>query len=73
MKQDPTTPLYLVNKDAREDLGYSKGPAQPQHKWADEVMLSKKKRSPTESPLKIWWLDQQRLKSEEKKKEMAKD
>ena len=61
-------PLYVVNKDsAQEDLGYYpkiSNEKRPSPQWADKVLADSRKRAGSESPLKIWWLKQERAKPE---------
>ncbi len=54
-------------KDARSDIGYSKpekveSHTRPSLDWAPNV-LKKDTRSPKESPLKEWWLEQEAKKA----------
>lgn len=55
-------------KDARSDIGYAKpekvDPSQkrPSLDWAPNI-LKKDNRSPRESPLKEWWLEQEAKKA----------
>ncbi len=46
--------------DIREDLGYT-APEQkrPSVPWSRDVIRNTRIKSPTESPLKQWWLEQQ--------------
>lgn len=52
------TPLYRANSNPREDTGYTRA-AIP---WKDEALAKVREISPCESPLKQWWIDEQRKK-----------
>lgn len=63
-------PLYQKNSIAKEPENKPDKPVEnprPRLKWAHEI-LREKVNAPRvpESPLKIWWLEQQKLKKEEK-------
>jgi hypothetical protein len=57
-KHDPS-PMYEINKNVQAEIGYGK----PKIPWASKVLPKSRFISAHESPLKEWWMEEQRRKS----------
>lgn len=58
-------PLYQSNANDPIEIGYGR----PKIPWSDAVIekSTREKRQPLESPLKRWWLEEERKKIEQRK------